>query len=114
VLVISSAIASATIGVTADGDVAVSAHVVTFTGGLNVSRNATFGDNAIFAGATTTRSALWDWIRFLKGKRKGDFDMIAERNPRIRGAVNTLYRLSEDPEVRARMEYREKARSPVV
>ena len=28
----------------------------------------------------------------------------------VRGAVNTLYRLSEDPEVRAQMEYREKAR----
>jgi hypothetical protein len=36
--------------------------------------------------------------------------MIAERNPDIRGAVNTLYRLSEDPEVRARMERREKAK----
>ncbi|MDR2617461.1 MAG: hypothetical protein LBC62_01205 [Treponema sp.] len=36
--------------------------------------------------------------------------MIAERNPEVRGAVNTLYRLSEDPELRAQMEYREKAR----
>lgn len=36
--------------------------------------------------------------------------MIAERNPYVRDAVNTLYRLSEDPEVRAQMEYREKAR----
>jgi predicted transposase YdaD len=36
--------------------------------------------------------------------------MIAERNPDIRGAVNTLYRLSEYPEVRARMEQREKAK----
>jgi predicted transposase/invertase (TIGR01784 family) len=36
--------------------------------------------------------------------------MIAERNPEVRGAVDTLYRISEDPEVRAQMEYREKAR----
>ncbi|MDR2393701.1 MAG: hypothetical protein LBD93_06065 [Treponema sp.] len=36
--------------------------------------------------------------------------MIAERNPDIRGAVNTLYRLSEDPEVRAQLEYRDKVR----
>ncbi|MDR2245176.1 MAG: Rpn family recombination-promoting nuclease/putative transposase [Treponema sp.] len=36
--------------------------------------------------------------------------MIAERNPEVRGAVKTLYRISEDPEVRAQMEYREKAR----
>ena len=35
--------------------------------------------------------------------------MIAEKNAEVRGAVNTLYRLSEDPEMRARLEYREKA-----
>jgi predicted transposase/invertase (TIGR01784 family) len=49
-------------------------------------------------------------MQFLRGKRKEDFEMVAERNPEVRGAVNTLYRLSEDPEVRAQMEYREKAR----
>jgi predicted transposase/invertase (TIGR01784 family) len=54
--------------------------------------------------------AVWDWLCFLKGKRKEDFDMIAERTVEVRGAVDTLYRLSEDPETRARMEYREKAR----
>ncbi|MDR1399456.1 MAG: Rpn family recombination-promoting nuclease/putative transposase, partial [Treponema sp.] len=54
--------------------------------------------------------AVWDWLCFLKGKRKEDFDMIAERNAEVRGAVDTLYQLSEDPETRARMEYREKAR----
>jgi predicted transposase/invertase (TIGR01784 family) len=36
--------------------------------------------------------------------------MLAEKNLGIRGAVNTLYRISEDPDVRARIEYREKAR----
>jgi predicted transposase/invertase (TIGR01784 family) len=54
--------------------------------------------------------AVWEWMRFLCGKRKEDFEMIAERNPEVRRAVNTLYRLSEDPEVRAQMEYREKVR----
>ncbi|MDR0636348.1 MAG: Rpn family recombination-promoting nuclease/putative transposase [Treponema sp.] len=54
--------------------------------------------------------AVWDWLQFLRGKRKEDFEMIAEKNAEVRGAVNTLYRISEDPEVRARMEYREKAR----
>jgi predicted transposase/invertase (TIGR01784 family) len=49
-------------------------------------------------------------MQFLRGKRKEDFEMIAERNPDVRGAVDTLYRISEDPEVRAQMEYREKAR----
>jgi predicted transposase/invertase (TIGR01784 family) len=53
---------------------------------------------------------VWDWMQFLRGKRKEDFEMIAERNPEVRGAVETLYRISEDPEVRAQMEYREKAR----
>ncbi|MDR2245175.1 MAG: Rpn family recombination-promoting nuclease/putative transposase [Treponema sp.] len=54
--------------------------------------------------------AVWDWMQFLRGKRKEDFEMIAERNPEVRGAVKTLYRISEDPEVRAQVEYREKAR----
>jgi predicted transposase/invertase (TIGR01784 family) len=49
-------------------------------------------------------------VKFLGSKRKEDFEMIAKRNTEVRGAVNTLYRLSEDPAVRARMEYREKAR----
>jgi predicted transposase/invertase (TIGR01784 family) len=53
---------------------------------------------------------VWNWMQFLRGKRREDFEMAAERNPEVRGAVDTLYRLSEDPEVRARMEYREKAR----
>jgi predicted transposase/invertase (TIGR01784 family) len=54
--------------------------------------------------------AVWDWMQFLRGKRKEEFEMVAERNGEVRGAVDMLYRLSEDPEVRVRMEYREKAR----
>jgi predicted transposase/invertase (TIGR01784 family) len=53
--------------------------------------------------------AVWDWMQFLRGKRKEDFEMAAKRNPDVRGAVDALYRISEDPEVRAQMD-REKAR----
>jgi hypothetical protein len=60
--------------------------------------------------AESDGSTVWDWMKFLKGKRKEDFEMVAERNAEVRGAVNMLYRLSEDPEVRAQMEFREKAR----
>ncbi|MDR1399179.1 MAG: hypothetical protein LBJ41_04585 [Treponema sp.] len=31
--------------------------------------------------------AAWDWLCFLKGKRKENFDMIAERNAEVRGAA---------------------------
>jgi hypothetical protein len=44
---------------------------------------------------------VWGWMQFLRGKRKEDFEMAAEKNPEIRGAADTLYRLSESPEVRA-------------
>jgi predicted transposase/invertase (TIGR01784 family) len=53
---------------------------------------------------------VWDWAQFLRGKRKEDFEVIAERNPDVGKTVDTLFRLSEDPEVWAQMEYREKAR----
>jgi hypothetical protein len=29
--------------------------------------------------------AVWDWMKFLRGKRKEDFEMIAERNSEVRG-----------------------------
>jgi hypothetical protein len=32
-------------------------------------------------------------MKFLKGKRKEDFEMVAERNVDVRGAVNTLRQL---------------------
>jgi predicted transposase/invertase (TIGR01784 family) len=47
--------------------------------------------------------------------RTGETDFLLQveaggGTDRGRGAVNTLYRISEDPKVRAQMEYREKAR----
>jgi predicted transposase/invertase (TIGR01784 family) len=51
----------------------------------------------------------WEWMRFLKAKRKEEFEMIAGQNPEIRKAVNTLYEISADDKVRAEYEMRQKA-----
>jgi predicted transposase/invertase (TIGR01784 family) len=51
----------------------------------------------------------WEWMLFLRGKQREEFDMIAEKNPEIRKAVNTLYELSADEKVRAEYEMRQKA-----
>ena len=52
---------------------------------------------------------LLDWLQFLKSRRREEFEMVAERNPEIRKAVDTLYDLSADEEVRAEYERRQKA-----
>lgn len=51
----------------------------------------------------------WDWMRFFNARRKEEFEMAAQTNGEIRKAVDRLYELSADAEVRARSEYREKA-----
>lgn len=51
----------------------------------------------------------WGWTQFLRSRRKEEFEMIAERNPEIRKAVDTLYELSTDDKVRAEYEMRQKA-----
>jgi predicted transposase/invertase (TIGR01784 family) len=51
----------------------------------------------------------WEWMRFLRAKRKEEFEMIAEQNPEIRKAVDTLYEISADDKVRAEYEMRQKA-----
>jgi len=48
-------------------------------------------------------STLYNWLHFLKSSTREDFEMVAERNPEIRKAVNTLYHLSTDEQ--KRMEY---------
>ena len=55
-------------------------------------------------------SALWEWLQFLRSKQKEEFEMVAERNPEIRKAVDTLYELSADDEIRALYEHRLKAK----
>ncbi|MDR2096781.1 MAG: Rpn family recombination-promoting nuclease/putative transposase, partial [Treponema sp.] len=54
-------------------------------------------------------TALYGWLQFLKAKRKEEFEMAAERAPEIRQAVETLYELSANEEVRAQYEQRQKA-----
>ena len=54
-------------------------------------------------------SGLWDWLKFLKSKNKEEFEMVAVRNPEIRKAVDTLYELSSDEQVRLDYERRLKA-----
>jgi predicted transposase/invertase (TIGR01784 family) len=46
----------------------------------------------------------WDWMQFLRAKRREEFEMAAAQNPEIRKAVNTLYELSADDTVRAEYE----------
>jgi predicted transposase/invertase (TIGR01784 family) len=54
-------------------------------------------------------SSLWDWLQFFKSREKEEFEMVANKNPEIRKAVNTLYELSSDEKVRAEYEMRLKA-----
>jgi predicted transposase/invertase (TIGR01784 family) len=54
-------------------------------------------------------TAVWEWLQFLRCKVKEEYEMIAERNPEIRHAVDTLYQLSSNEEVRAEYEMRQKA-----
>jgi predicted transposase/invertase (TIGR01784 family) len=54
-------------------------------------------------------TAVWGWLQFLRSKEKEEFEMVAERNPEIRKAVDTLYELSADEKVRAEYEMRQKA-----
>jgi predicted transposase/invertase (TIGR01784 family) len=48
-------------------------------------------------------------MQFLRSKTREEFEMVAEKNPEIRKAVNTLYELSADEKVRAEYEMRQKA-----
>ena len=54
-------------------------------------------------------SAGWDWMRFFLSRSKEEFEMVAERNPEIRKAVDNLYELSSSDETRAQYEMRLKA-----
>jgi predicted transposase/invertase (TIGR01784 family) len=51
-------------------------------------------------------SGLYEWLQFLRSRKKEEFEMVAEKNPEIRKAVDTLYELSADDEVRAQYEWR--------
>jgi predicted transposase/invertase (TIGR01784 family) len=53
---------------------------------------------------------LFDWLRFLKSREKGELTMLAEHNPKLKRAVAVLMELSEDEKTRMRYEAEEKAR----
>jgi predicted transposase/invertase (TIGR01784 family) len=59
--------------------------------------------------ATSDGSEGWEWMQFLRAKRKEEFEMVAVKNPEIRKAVDTLYQLSSDEQVQAEHERRLKA-----
>ncbi|GBU26921.1 hypothetical protein R84B8_00437 [Treponema sp. R8-4-B8] len=59
--------------------------------------------------ALSDGSAGWEWMQFLRAKRKEEFEMVAVKNPEIRKAVDTLYQLSSDEQVQAEHERRLKA-----
>ena len=58
---------------------------------------------------TSDGSAIWEWLQFLRARQEEEFEMVAERNPEIRKAVDTLYQLSMDEHVLAEYEQRQKA-----
>jgi len=58
---------------------------------------------------TNDGTAPWEWMQFLRAKRKEEFEMVAIKNPEIRKAVNTLYELSADEKIRTEYDMRQKA-----
>ena len=58
---------------------------------------------------TNDGSAGWEWMQFLRAKRKEEIEMVAVHNPEIRKAADTLYELSSDDRVRAEYEIHLKA-----
>ncbi|RKI35657.1 Rpn family recombination-promoting nuclease/putative transposase, partial [bacterium D16-59] len=49
------------------------------------------------------------WAKFINAERKEEFDMIADKNPYIESAYQTLQVISQDEEKRLEYEAREKA-----
>jgi predicted transposase/invertase (TIGR01784 family) len=54
-------------------------------------------------------SEVWRWVQFLRGRRKEELEMIAEKHRDIREAVDVLYEISGDAEARGIYEMRQKA-----
>ena len=52
---------------------------------------------------------LENWMRFFRGEKKEDFAAMAEKDPYLKEAYDTLMHLSEDEEKRLAYEAREKA-----
>jgi predicted transposase/invertase (TIGR01784 family) len=56
--------------------------------------------------AQSDGSGVWEWLQFLRSRRKEEFEMAAVKNPEIRKAVDQLYMLSESDKARAEYEWR--------
>ncbi|GHU60032.1 hypothetical protein AGMMS49975_28540 [Clostridia bacterium] len=59
---------------------------------------------------TEDNSELYNWIRFLKAKKKEELDMVADTNPNIQKAVGIVLELSADEAQRLIYEEHEKVR----
>ena len=51
---------------------------------------------------------LMKWMRFLGGKKRGDFKKMAEKNPEMKEAYDMLDRMSADEKARLEYEARQK------
>ncbi|MCL2052770.1 MAG: Rpn family recombination-promoting nuclease/putative transposase, partial [Lachnospiraceae bacterium] len=51
---------------------------------------------------------LWNWLKFLSSENEEDFEMVAEKNPQIKNAVERLAEISSDEETRRLYESRHK------
>ena len=59
--------------------------------------------------AASDGTDVWEWVRFILAQTGEEIEMLAQRNPEIRKGADALYKLSADPDMRARLEEREKA-----
>jgi len=51
---------------------------------------------------------LWNWLKFLSSENEEDFEMVAEKNPQIKNAVERLAEISSDEQTRRLYESRHK------
>jgi predicted transposase/invertase (TIGR01784 family) len=54
-------------------------------------------------------TGVWEWAQFIKAREEKELEMVKERNADIGRAVDELYRVSGDDEVRQLYEIRERA-----
>jgi predicted transposase/invertase (TIGR01784 family) len=59
--------------------------------------------------ADSDKTPVWDWAKFIGVETEEDLDMIAAQSNVMKTAVNELYRVSADAEVRRQYDQREKA-----
>jgi predicted transposase/invertase (TIGR01784 family) len=55
------------------------------------------------------KTPVWEWAKFIDAESEEELEMIAAKNEVMRNAVEELYRVSSDADVRRQYEQREKA-----